>query len=466
MKRLEFLTILAVALLLASGISWTQELVVLPGGVLGQNDKAEVTGDFVRVRTGPSLEYRILTKVNRGTPVTILERDDNLVTIQGMQNYWYRIRLDKSGIEGWMFGHYLGKKEALAKTEKVEVPTIQEPIPFEKDVSFGPELPRLDMIGSIDEPQSLVTSGDLDGNGVPEIIFLGAEERTRSRELTGYEVVTSGNEKPSYHEAYRMEARITDVSSIEVFTGDWLDFPLIVVNGKTFSHIYTLDHKRSALRFLYKTDSPLLSLGSLDGKSSYLIYLKKNRVPENDGTATYFIHAATFETDRGRFSIHERISYAYPLPVKKLVTYDLNGDGSAEIICEVGGQNYGGGIVVLGLGENGLARIVNSGFITYKDEQFVQMWGAKVNDHPRLVLYTTDPEGGNEAGTSFGFLTAKLNSSDLHAERFYAVNKLLDDVNNRRKALVLNTGEHGLPFLVMDYNEDKVRYEVQRPVYQ
>jgi uncharacterized protein YgiM (DUF1202 family) len=105
MKRRLF-CFAAIIIMFIAGLSGSaQELVVLPGGVLQEDDSAEVTGDYVRVRTGPTLEYRILTKVNRGTPVTVLERDEQLVSINDMKNYWYKIRLDKSGIEGWMFGH-------------------------------------------------------------------------------------------------------------------------------------------------------------------------------------------------------------------------------------------------------------------------------------------------------------------------------------------------------------------------
>ena len=116
------------------------------------------------------------------------------------------------------------------------------------------------------------------------------------------------------------------------------------------------------------------------------------------------------------------------------------------------------------LGETGLKRTLNSGIVTYKDNQFVRMWGTTVQDDPRLVLYTTDPENGNDAGTSFGFLLAKLKGRDLLVDRFYPVNKLLDDANNYREPLIVDDyGE--LPFLVMDYDENKNRYELKRPVY-
>ena len=82
------------------------------------------------------------------------------------------------------------------------------------------------------------------------------------------------------------------------------------------------------------------------------------------------------------------MSYAFPLPVKKLVTFDLNGDETAEIICEIGGRESGGGIVVLGLRDGELQRVVNSGLSTYKDDQFVGMWGAFIDDDPRLVIYS------------------------------------------------------------------------------
>jgi len=465
MKRQPYSVIVFFVFLITTFSICAQELVVIPGGVLQPDDSAEVTGDYVRVRTGPTLEHRILTKVNHGTPVTVLERDDKLVTIKEMKNYWYRIRLDKSGIEGWMFGHYLKKREKVVKIEKETVPTIEEPIPFKKVVSMGASLPYMDNLGSIEEPHSLVTSGDLNDNGVPEIIFLGGEERIRNLSLVGYEPKGGTNEKKSYSEAYRIEVRGADVRSIEVFSGKWLEYPLIVTNGKTFSHVYTFDEKRNSLRFMFKTDSPLISMGSLDGKQKHIIYLKRNRVPDNDGTITYYVHAASFTLDRGRLSIQDRISYSHPLPVKKLVTYDLTGDSRAEIVCEIGGKESGGGIVILELGEEGLQRSVNTGIVTYRDNQFIRMWGTTVQDKPCLVLYTTDPENGNDAGTSFGFLLAKLRGTDLLVDQFYPVNKLLDDANNYREAMIVGNDDE-LPFLVMDYDENRSRYELKRPVYQ
>jgi hypothetical protein len=466
MGNLRYPLIILLLLFTSSIASLAQEIVALPGGVLQQDDKAEVTGDYVRVRTGPSLEHRILTKVNQGTPVTVVTRDENLVTIQGIQNYWYRIRLDKSGIEGWMFGHYLEKRDIPLPKEERKAPILEEPISFDRGTSLGPQLPVLDDRGTIEEPESLTASGDLNGNGIDEIILLNGEDRSRSYTLVGYESGQNRMERPSLTEAYRLAVRAANVHSFEVFSGNWLEFPLVVVNATPLSQIFSVDEQRNTLRFMYKTDSPLLSMGSLDGAGRYLVYLKRNRVPENDGTITYYIHAASFDTTRGRLTLGERISYALPLPVKKMVTFDLNGDGKAEIICEIGGREQGGGIVILGLGEKGLERIVNSGFLTYKDEQFLKMWGARVHEKPRLVLYTTDPDSGNDAGTSFGFLTASLNEQGLTVDRFYPVNKLLDDVNNFREALLIDTGKDALPFLLMDLGEDKSRYTLRRPLYE
>ena len=188
MKRHPFCLTVIMLLLIVGWSTSAQELVVLPGGILEKDDKAEVTGDYVRVRTGPTLEYRILTKVNRGTPVTILERGEELVSIKDMKNYWYKIRLDKSGIEGWMYGYFLHKKEEAQPEKQALIPTVEEPIPFEvkeeppiiKTAPIGAALPHMDNIGSIQESRSLITSGDVNANGVPEIIFLSSDERNRS----------------------------------------------------------------------------------------------------------------------------------------------------------------------------------------------------------------------------------------------------------------------------------------------
>ena len=46
------------------------------------------------------------------------------------------------------------------------------------------------------------------------------------------------------------------------------------------------------------------------------------------------------------------------------------------------------------------------------------------------------------------------------------MNKLLDDVNNYRVPLLMDNGEEELPFMLMDFNDERTQYQVWRPLYQ
>ncbi|UCB47189.1 MAG: hypothetical protein JSV25_07205, partial [Spirochaetota bacterium] len=122
-------------------------------------------------------------KVNKTTVASVLERSTTVVEINGMKNYWYRIKLEKGGLEGWMFGAYLKKKEIIIEAtanEPVKKP-IKKPEPKVKsEISLIP-------LGIIEENESLISTGDLDNNSITEIIFINREEKGRYSNLIGYE---------------------------------------------------------------------------------------------------------------------------------------------------------------------------------------------------------------------------------------------------------------------------------------
>jgi hypothetical protein len=443
-----------------------QEMVIIPGGVLEEGDEAEVTGDHVRVRSGPTLEHRIITKVNKVASVTILERSETPVEIQQMKNYWYKLKIEESGVEGWMFGHFLRKKAPAISIKKDPNIPLEQITPLKLDTALARNVPEIFDLGHISQPRSILTTGDLNRNGTSEIIFINGEERRRSWNLIGYEADNRGTGKNNFTEAYRLEMRNNDLDGVHLYEDDWLEEPLIVSSGQTFSYIYSLDAKTNLLRLLYKINSPIVTIGNLDGKNPYLIYLQKNRVTDNDGTEIYYIHAARFEKQRNRIQLHEKLSYGYPLPVKKILSFDFTGNSRAEIVCEVGGNEKGGGIVVLSLDEGVIRRVVNSGIATYNDAQFVQMWGVEKKNSPRLFVYTTNPEQGSNVDTSFGFLSASMQNNDFMVDRFYPVNKLLDDINNNREALFLSADKTQISFVLMDYDETSGQYSIKKVLVQ
>jgi len=449
-----------------------QEIVIIPNGILQKGDSAEVTGDYVRVRSGPTLEHRILTKVNKRTQVTVLKRGETPVEINGMKNYWYNIKLENSSIEGWMFGIYLRKVEIASPAGKPETPSsVKKNIRQVHEAS-----PVFRKAGNISMPPSLITTGDLNQNGIPEIIFVYRENRKSYWNVTGYECggfsetdqgeTNSGDQNSLYTQAYSGKFRNTDINSVKILTQGSEGSPFLAVCGDLFSYIYSYDVKRNSLYLAYKIDSPIVASGRLDGENDFLVYLRKNRVTDNDGTITYYINASHFESHRGRIRLKDKITYPLPLPVKKMITYDLDGDNKSEIICEIGGNDKGGGLALLSLANGAITKIVNTGVITYNDAQFIRLWGTAIHDTPKLILYTTDPDKGNNVGISLGFLSVTLSNNHISIDKYYPVNKMLDDINNTRTALLYRTDIEDMPFILLDYDESTQKYTIKKPVLQ
>jgi uncharacterized protein YgiM (DUF1202 family) len=463
-----------------------QELNIIPGGMLEAGDSAEVTGDYVRIRSGPTLEHRILTKVNRGTMVSIISRGDSLVDVNGQKNYWYRVKLQEGEIEGWIFGLYLRKKNEVKEkitpmpifTDKLSLPTkidstipLQTGQPLTRKLDAGgipqsggtPQL-RLKELGSIKEPPSLITVGDLNRNGSYEILFLNREKQGRYWNIAGYEYLQSETKQSRIDPVYRTKLRNSEIETVRILSNHSISQPLIAVSGKRISYIYTYDPGKNLLKPVYKIDSSMLGVGKLDGNGSFLVFLKKNKTPDNDGTQTYTVYASRLDISRSRIILKEKIKYDHPLPVKKLLLFDLDGNGKDEIICEIGGRDSGGGIVVLSFENATLKKTMNWGISTYKDSPFSGLWGMVSNNNKdrRLIIYTVDPENAHDPGTTLGFVIASIKDENLTVEKYYPLNKLLDEVNNSRSIFMLERDEEPMPFLVIDLAESKGEYEIKK----
>ena len=428
------------------------DVTVVPDGVLNPGDEVLVSGDHVRVRNGPGLAHEILTKVNRNTRASVLKRDESPSEIQGMKDYWYRIKLQKSGIEGWMYGHFLKKLE--------EKPAAEPFTPESPSFSPAPKPERvaLSSIGKIEAASSLVSSGDLNRNGLSEIMFVVNEEKGRYKNLVGYEKKGS-----RYEEAYRIKLMSSAVENVSVFSGPGPDTSLVSVSAGGYCSLYSYEQERNILSLGYKLQSEILTIGSLDGKDLWVLSLRKNRITDNDGTETYYIVASRIEMNRERIQLKEKIEYPRPLPVKKITAFDLDGDNRDEIVCEIGGKHSGGGITVLKLKNEKITRFLNSGVSTYQDEQFFGIWGVKNGADRKLVLYTTEPGSNGDVNTSFGFLTVSFDGAGLVQEKFFPVGPMLDDVNNTRKILYSPEVGGVLPFIVLDYDEDSSTHTIKAP---
>ncbi len=432
---------------------FSQQLHVIPNGILDADTRAEVNGDYVRVRSGPTLEHRILTKVNKKTEVTILERGEDVETISDMQNYWYRIRIEESGLEGWMYGQFLTIKEREPQNASTNVSI--EPISIRED---EPSI-VLKELGILEHGHSICATGDLDQNGKEEIIMVGTQNQGRQSTLTGYEV-----SQKSFTKIYTTKVRNPSIEKLQIITDPSFAAPIVVASGASYSYFYTYEPTRGMLRLVYKSNCALLTIGRLDGSGPYLVSAHANRNADNDGTVTYQIHVEKMEFSSGRIKLEQPLTYEKPLPVKKLISFDLDGDNKDEIIAEIGGKDAGGGIAVLALRANRLVRVINTGLNIYNHSRFFSMWGVRTGEKPKLVIYSTDPSKGSDAATDFGFIWTSMENGRLQVNSFHPINKMLDDVNNDRTVILFGNGMKEYPFLVLDYERDSSRYSVKEVI--
>ncbi|MFW6137776.1 MAG: SH3 domain-containing protein [Spirochaetota bacterium] len=448
-----------------------QQVDVLPGGVLEKNQLAYVTGNHVRIRKGPSLEHEILTKVNSDTVVEVLEKGDELVTINNMKNYWYRIRLKWSGLEGWMYGAFLSRaqlgrpnQDNIKQPEKISV-NLEQKAPEGLNITT-PDNPAgtseyvsLEEWGTVPEGLSVIASGDLDRDGVNELLFVNKKSRGRYSTINAYQP-----EGEQFTRVYSAKLRSSAIKNLKTFNFEFMERSLLVTCGDRFSYVYGFDTQNLSLNLLTKLNSPLVSFGLLDGENLSIVYLTRNRLADNDGTVTYYLHTARARVQRGKMSLGQESVYPRPLPIKKLTTGDLDRDNQAEIICEIGGKDMGGGVVILKKTEKGVERMVTSGVFTYNNRQFVRMWATDIQEQPRVAIYTTDPSKGNDANTDFGFLHAAMKGNYMVVKKFFPVNKMLDDINNTRKVILSPSSDQSSPYLILDYNQDAENYTVKRPI--
>ncbi len=86
----------------------------------GMNKSAIVDATFLRVRSGPGTDYKIISKVDKGDKYTVLKTD----------NQWHKISL-KDGNEGWVSGDYLkileGDESVSYKTSGQHLGTTMVP---------------------------------------------------------------------------------------------------------------------------------------------------------------------------------------------------------------------------------------------------------------------------------------------------------------------------------------------------
>jgi len=482
---------------LISSLSFSQQITVIPEGNIQKGDSVEVTGDYVRIRTGPSLEYRIITKVNRCTKATVLDKGEKKVKIEQKDNYWYKIRVTETGIEGWIFGAYLKKipvqAEQFERTAifnlnqgKENTSPAKEGINQKKDnqtnissyidKKFTPDKTvfleknmfppsknsylLLEEIGKIPGPALQITAGDLNQNGVTEVILMKKDKQDKYNLLIGYEF-----ENKNFKEVYSIKININRIEKIRIFEENSLPHPILALSSERITYLMAYEIEKNRLSPMGRVNAPDLALGYTKEGAYFLVYPKKNKIRDNDNTITYYLQIEKVEISRSRVLFREKIQYLKPLPVKKILTMDIDGDTNSDIITEIGGGDSGGGITVLSFNGEVLTRVHNTGFNTYNQNPFIEMWNLHDEKLPLLVLYTTDPFSSNDINTSFGFVYTSVLNGRVNFLNFYPVNKMLDDKNNYRKIVYFPSGENNSSFLIFDLNQETSIYNVNQVLF-
>jgi hypothetical protein len=436
--------------------------------------------------------------VNTGTEVTVLSRGDKPQKIGDSTSYWYQVKLEPGEISGWMYGAFLKKKQPEERTVASVDTEPAAPLSRDQDASSRRSAPAqrvvLREIGVIDEGPGPVASGDLDGNGKQELLFLGKGKMGRYTILNGYEKSASGFDK-----AFSVDMHGARASRVEVLSSKALGKSFLAAydegkrtpsgqlpgeptrdgeqSARAFSRdpyvsLYRYEAGKGALRLVSRLNTPSLAFGTLDGRSPYLVYLRREKTPDSDGTVSYTLETARVETRGAKVYLREKYQYAKPLPVKKLALFDLDRDGRDEIVAEIGGRDMGGGVVILALREDSIDRLVNTGIPTYNNAQFLSLWGADVAGKPQLVVYSTDPSSAGGGACEFGFILASMSGGNLKVDRFCPVNRMLDEVNNGRRVVLFVEAEtapsgpdsagQALPFLVIDSEGESGRSSVKK----
>jgi uncharacterized protein YgiM (DUF1202 family) len=86
---------------------WYRESGVKDLAPITENQTAIVKNDGLRVRKSAMVNAAVVGSLKKGEKVEILEKSPGKQTINGITDYWYKIRRPSDGLEGWCFGGYL-----------------------------------------------------------------------------------------------------------------------------------------------------------------------------------------------------------------------------------------------------------------------------------------------------------------------------------------------------------------------
>ncbi|HOW83466.1 MAG TPA: peptidoglycan DD-metalloendopeptidase family protein, partial [Spirochaetota bacterium] len=78
---------------------------------------AYITGRAVRMRAGAGAGSKTISRLDLGEKVSLLEKSDRTDTMNGRTYPWILVRKN-DGLEGWVFGAYISRKNPLAGADK------------------------------------------------------------------------------------------------------------------------------------------------------------------------------------------------------------------------------------------------------------------------------------------------------------------------------------------------------------
>jgi uncharacterized protein len=131
----------------------------------------------LNIRKAPSLTADILGTVDTYEPVTIIEKSEKTVSVDGFQSYWYRLR-SKGGTEGWAFGGYL---EIFSSDARIGFNGL-----FSMELPAGAKVSNYPCVAHPDENGFTFTQShliDYLGRSVELIVYYVPRETTRLETL-------------------------------------------------------------------------------------------------------------------------------------------------------------------------------------------------------------------------------------------------------------------------------------------
>jgi hypothetical protein len=177
-----------------------------------------VNDDNVRIRTLPSIKYsKIITKLDKGTPIRVVGELDETETIDGEEYRWLRVFLS-NGSEGWVYGKYISFSENLSKDQ-----ILDEYTAFSKAVLLGEDLYNELLYGSLK-----IYIGDDDTNQVIHAYRSSNEMIDTYEESNVYDDAMHGEKA---YRSDRFSVYAFQYGKIYLF-GDYDNFRKVAINRK------------------------------------------------------------------------------------------------------------------------------------------------------------------------------------------------------------------------------------------